>query len=287
MDIGVSLVFADEHPIADCLSKVASAGFKQVELGDYDNPSSRWWQDPLAMKRALAGAGLAARTVHSPGAGWNNGDPDEATRLASVDEASSIFRPSAEAGVEVVHPNTPDGEEYTEEGFEASLARSVDSLTILAERAAEAGVKLAVENLPRRHTPRPGGFIVETLRMIDGLGDHVGICFDVGHSNANVPDPADEVRAAGDKILCVHIHDNDGIGGDQHLIPGEGTVTGPRSSTPWTPAPPTASGTSSSARVSQDPTDCSQPWPHCERNGRGSNRFLQCSLSSVRVYSGT
>ncbi|HUU42645.1 MAG TPA: hypothetical protein VMX57_02640, partial [Planctomycetota bacterium] len=89
MEIGVSLLFGDERPIADCLPKVASAGFRQVELSDYRHPSSRWWEDPLAMRRALADAGLAARTVHSPGTGWNNGDPDDATRLASVDAASS------------------------------------------------------------------------------------------------------------------------------------------------------------------------------------------------------
>ena len=60
-----------------------------------------------------------------------------------------------------------------------------------------------------------------------GLGDHVGICFDVGHSNANVPDPVEEIRAAGENIFCVHIQDNDGKGEDQHLVPGEGTVNWP------------------------------------------------------------
>ena len=227
MIYGLTVSFGEGLSVEECLAKIASAGFEQVELACRDTPVGRWWETPAALRRALEAAGIKARTAHAPGA--NNGCPDEATRLASVDKASSIFRPAAEAGVEVVvvHPNTPDGEKYTEDGFEASFARSVDSLTILAGRAAQAGVKLAVENLPRRHTPRPGGFITETLRMIDSLDDHVGICFDVGHSNANVDDPAEEVRAAGGKILCVHIQDNDGLGEDQHLIPGEGTVDWP------------------------------------------------------------
>ena len=226
MEIGVSMLCADEHPIADCLPKVASAGFRQVELSDYRHPSSRWWEDPPAMKRALADAGLAARTVHSPGTGWNNGDPDDATRLASVDAASSFFGPAAEVGIDIVivHPNAPVSYEFTQEGFEAGLARSVDSLGILAERAKDAGLRLAVENLPMRHTPRPSGVIGDTLRMIDSLGDHVGVCFDVGHSNANVADPTAEIRTAGERIFCVHLQDNDGKGEDQHLIPGDGTV---------------------------------------------------------------
>lgn len=227
MIYGLTVAFGEGLSVEECLAKIASAGFKQVELSCGESPVGRWWETPAALRRALETAGIKARTAHAPGA--NNGCPDEATRLASVDKASAIFQPAAEAGVEivVVHPNTPDGEEYTEKGFEASLARSVDSLRILAKRAADAGVKLAVENLPRRHTPRPSGFIQDTLRMIDGLGDHVGICFDVGHSNANVPDPVQEVHTAREKIFCVHIQDNDGLGEDQHLIPGEGTVNWP------------------------------------------------------------
>ena len=230
MEIGVSLLFGDERPIADCLPKVASAGFRQVELSDYRHPSSRWWEDPPAMKRALARAGVAARTVHSPGAGWNNDAPDEPTRLASIDAASSIFDAAREAGVEIaiVHPNTPDSHTFVAEEFETNLARAADSLGILAERAKDAGLRLAVENLPMRHTPRPGGRIEDTLRMIDGLGDHVGVCFDVGHSNANVDDPVAEIRTAAGRIFCVHIQDNDGLGEDQHLIPGEGTVDWPK-----------------------------------------------------------
>ena len=224
MEIGASLALAHHLPLAEALAKVAAAGFKHVELPNGASAVGTWWQTPDATRTALEAAGLTAWTTHAPGT--NNGTPNDAARRESIDAASSFFGPAAEVGVPVVvvHPNTPDGEEYTEDGFEASLARSVDSLTILADRAKAAGVKLAVENLPLRHTPRPGGVIEDTLRMIDSLGDHVGICFDVGHSNANVADPADEVRTAGDRIFSVHIQDNDGLGDDQHLIPGEGTV---------------------------------------------------------------
>ena len=227
MEFGISLTLAHGLSLADALAKVANAGFKFVELPNGSSEVGTWWQDPDRTRWALDGAEVTAWTTHAPGA--NNGTPDEAARQASVDAASSFFRPAVEVGVPVVvvHPNTPDGEDYTEAGFEASLARSIESIAILAERAEAAGVRLAVENLPMRHTPRPGGRIEDLLRMIDGLGNHVGICFDVGHSNANVDDPCDEIRVAGDRIFCVHIQDNDGLGQDQHLIPGEGTVNWP------------------------------------------------------------
>jgi len=227
MEFGISLALVKPLPVEESLAKIAAAGFKCVELTGGQGPIGLWWQNPNGFRKALDAAGLTARTAHSPGV--NNGTPDEAARRASIDETSAIFQPAAEVGVEVivVHPNTPDGEDYTEAGFEASLARSVESLTMLADRAKDAGVRLAVENLPMRHLPRPGGRIEDTLRMIDSLGNHVGICFDVGHSNANVDDPVAEIRTAGERIFCVHLQDNDGIGEDQHLIPGEGTVRWP------------------------------------------------------------
>jgi sugar phosphate isomerase/epimerase len=186
--------------------------------------------DPAGTRQLLAEAGLSAPTAHSPDSGWNNGDPDDAVRRASVDAASSVFDAAAEAGVGivVVHPNAPGDRPFVASEFGPNFARSRASLAVLAERAARAGVKLAVENLPMRGTPRPGGRIEDTLRMIDGLGDHVGVCFDVGHSNANVDDPVTEIRTVGERIFCVHIQDNDGLGQDQHLVPGEGTVDWPR-----------------------------------------------------------
>ena len=60
--------------------------------------------------------------------------------------------------------------------------------------------------------------------VVERSGSDVGICFDVGHSNANVDDPVAEIRTAGTRIFCVHLQDNDGLGQDQHLVPGEGTV---------------------------------------------------------------
>jgi len=227
MEFGVSLTLAHHLSMTEALARVAAAGFRFVELPNGSSAVGTWWQRPVETRRALDAVGVTAWSTHAPGA--NNGTPDDAARQASIDAASSFFRPAAEAGVPavVVHPNTPDGEAYTDAGFEASLARSTDSIAILAERAATAGVKLAVENCPMRHTPRPSGRIKDTLRMIDGLGDHVGICFDVGHSNANVDDPVEEIRTAGDRIFCIHIQDNDGLGEDQHLIPGEGTVDWP------------------------------------------------------------
>ena len=86
------------------------------------------------------------------------------------------------------------------------------------------GLRVALENLPSRHTPRPGSAMVDILQLIDGLGGHVGVCLDAGHSNANGYSAAEDARLAGDRLWALHIQDNDGGGDDQHLVPGEGTT---------------------------------------------------------------
>jgi sugar phosphate isomerase/epimerase len=83
---------------------------------------------------------------------------------------------------------------------------------------------MAVENMPARGQRRPGVAIAEVAAIVDGLGDHVGICLDVGHSNLSGLDATDEVSAAGERLLALHLQDNDGNGEDQHLLPGQGTV---------------------------------------------------------------
>ena len=226
MVYGISVDIVRDLHRGEALRKVVEAGFTQVELSCGGQAFEDWWNDPRPLGRALRSHGLKARSVHSPGSGWNNGAKDETVRLASVDAASVVFGPAASIGVEVVvcHPNMST-DTFVEDDYEDSIRRSIDSLAILAERARAAGVRMAVENLPRRGLPRPGGTVEDILRMIEGLGDHVGVCLDVGHANANGLRVEEEVRIAGDRVFNVHLQDNDGQGEDQHLVPGTGTVT--------------------------------------------------------------
>jgi sugar phosphate isomerase/epimerase len=157
--------------------------------------------------------------------GRDNGNPDAELRRASIEAATESFWQAAEVGAEIVicHANTP-AQVYTPDEFEENWALSRDSLAILAERAREAGVKIALENLPRRGMPRPGSSVAEVLKMIEGLGDNVGVCIDAGHSNANAMSAAQDVLEAGERLFSLHIQDNDGLGSDQHLVPGRGST---------------------------------------------------------------
>jgi len=58
----------------------------------------------------------------------------------------------------------------------------------------------------------------EIVRVCDECGDRFRICLDVGHAVLTQDDPAEYVRICGDRLVCLHTHDNDGIN-DLHTFP--------------------------------------------------------------------
>jgi len=86
-------------------------------------------------------------------------------------------------------------------------------------------IKVAVENLfemdPLRERRRP--CCIGTSRQLADFMDQLNnpwftVCLDVGHAAINVEDPQDAIRTLGNRIGCVHIHDNDFVN-DRHTIP--------------------------------------------------------------------
>ncbi len=87
----------------------------------------------------------------------------------------------------------------------------------VAEKAEELGVTLALENT---WDDRP-----EILLHLAGLipGDNVRFCLDTGHVNTFSRLPLKTWwKAIGDRVVVVHLHDNDGSS-DDHMTPGKGT----------------------------------------------------------------
>jgi sugar phosphate isomerase/epimerase len=221
----ISTYIVQEAPRAEGLALIARAGFTLVELGCDPGHLEDWGKDPAAMRREMAALGLTPASLHIPTAAWDVANPDPAARRAALDAARAAFDLAAEVGAEVVicHPNASTYP-HTEDTFDDEMARSREAVVEIAGYAAATGVRMALENLPARHTPRPGATMGQVLAMIDGLGDHVGVCLDAGHSNANGYSAAADAREAGARLFALHIQDNDGQGEDQHLLPGRGTT---------------------------------------------------------------
>ena len=211
-------------PVEAAAARLAACGFIQIEIFD-GAKTDDWLDDPGRTARALGTHGLSLRTVHLPVIGWEIDSPDEALRQAALKACVRAMRTAARLGAEIAicHPNGAHLAFHAHD-YGASWQRTRDSLAWLAEQAGSIGIKLAAENLPAHGTWRPGMYVRELLCMIDGLGEHVGICLDAGHSTCNGISPAIEALQAGSRLMALHIQDNDGTGADQHLMPGDGVT---------------------------------------------------------------
>ena len=109
---------------------------------------------------------------------------------------------------------------------EARFDRWVRALTALTDHLEGTNMSIALENLRLENTSAE-----DLLTLIHTVGsNHLGICLDTGHLNLTrsqglVPYSQSEfIRKAGDKLIALHIADND-TSRDQHLMPfGNGNV---------------------------------------------------------------
>lgn len=95
---------------------------------------------------------------------------------------------------------------------------NIESLRTIANWGRELNVQIAVENLPLRNWTlcNTAEELIEAINNLD-----LGICFDIGH--ANVIGEIDTILTYGDRILNVHVHDNDGTK-DLHWVLGKGNI---------------------------------------------------------------
>ncbi len=100
-----------------------------------------------------------------------------------------------------------------------ALEFSITALEHLRAFANPLGVKLLVENLQNEVT-RPAN-ILEIVRA--GHFDDIGVCLDVGHAHLGegVTAALGELK---DRVRSSHVHDNKGER-DEHLWPGDGTIS--------------------------------------------------------------
>lgn len=162
--------------------------------------------------------------VASPDAGRRASDLAQVHRDLDICAALGI-------GSVVIHPGGY-GEFATLAELRAVAGLRRAAFTELAEHCAAAGVRLAIENVADYGKGvwghrRFGAVIEELLDLIESIrSPDLGICLDTSHANMQGLNLPAAIRAAGDRLIALHISDNDGSG-DQHRTPGYGTVDWP------------------------------------------------------------
>lgn len=221
---GISSWIASILSADEAIEKIAAAGFREIELsGSGSGLLHAWEDDPICVCQKLTSKDIVVKAIHCPVAGRSIDDADEATRQASVAANLVYFDKMRSCRIKgiIIHP-FGSGDYSTQVKKIVCRAQSLKSLRAMAEMAGEMGVRIAVENLAKG---RPGSNVADLLEMIEGMGDHVGICIDLGHAYIAGLDLINELRAAvsAGKLFSLHIHDVNEAGRD-HFIPGEGKI---------------------------------------------------------------
>jgi sugar phosphate isomerase/epimerase len=158
-------------------------------------------------------------SVHAPICDINVASISDAVREASVSEILNTMKAANELGIDkiTVHPGLSSMAVHGLEDRYIECARQ--SMKIIDKASAEYGVNVAVENMPEMFF-----FLGRTAEELNRIveGTDLGICFDIGHANTTGQIDA-MVDTFGDRIINIHIHDNDGKK-DQHLTIGDGSI---------------------------------------------------------------
>ena len=222
---GISTWLVQGYSPEEAVDLLANAGFQCVEVsGADDGFVPAWEKDPVGVTGRLRKAGVEPLSVHGPIAGRRLDAPDSTVRNAAVAANIAYLKMMRLCGIPeiVIHP-TGAADMSTPAARAAAEEHARESLKALADPAGREGIRMAVENIGR--PPVPGSSISRLLDMIDGLGRHVGLCFDVGHAEQAGLDLLRELRTAlaGGRLFSLHLHDVAPNGVD-HFIPGEGRI---------------------------------------------------------------
>lgn len=165
--------------------------------------------------------GLQVTDIHaSAGSEKAWASAKEYERLSGVELVVNRLEMAAciSCDVAVLHIPGEPAEEPARTEYWDRVHRSLDALEGYSR---DTGVRIALEN----------GGTTESWNPIKGVladypPDFIGLCYDCGHGNMS-GDGLDLLEAHADRLLAIHLHDNDGTG-DQHILPFMGTVDWPR-----------------------------------------------------------
>jgi sugar phosphate isomerase/epimerase len=209
MELAVTSDYAtDSGDPSPYLRHIADAGFTHVHWchqWSTDFAYSRY--EISAIRRWLRRFGLRLLDLHgTTGREKNWASETEWARRSGVELAKNRIAMTARLGADVVvqHLNA--------DAVTDPLRRSLDELERYARRL---GVRLAIENT--------GRFDV-LAELFDLYGpDYTGLCYDSGHANLANGGGIDALEPLKDRLIAVHLHDNDTTG-DQHKLPFMGSV---------------------------------------------------------------
>lgn len=212
-------VFPPCYPPQLALQRLKKCGFRHLDLSlDYlvqekDFPFvTDAWEDWARHLAEFAKAnGVCYTHAHADG--------DSSTRDEAMLRSFEVCRI---LGIRylVIHPIARDENKNAIDSVDQFVEINATAIRPLLEHAERCGVTILSENLLWGASIHPSSIstLVEAINS-----PFFGWCYDTGHSHAFGID-ADALIGLKHPPLSLHIQDNHGVGKDEHLIPGDGTI---------------------------------------------------------------
>jgi sugar phosphate isomerase/epimerase len=217
------LIGTMNHPVnsvVDEISWMADMGFEFIDLTLEPPTAAAWKVNPGAIRAALERNNMAVvghTAYYLPIA-----SAFEEVRRGAVSELRRCIAIFGEVGARCMNLHPDRHTPMHDRTF--YIKRNIESIHELLPHAHNAGICIMIENLPGAYN---------TVKQLADLLDPVpelGLHLDIGHANLQVPynQTGEILRAYGDRLRHVHLHDNKGGSDDLHLPLGAGTVDLPK-----------------------------------------------------------
>nr|MDO8076759.1 sugar phosphate isomerase/epimerase [Candidatus Freyarchaeota archaeon] len=238
--IGLSSTQFLNLSLSRIVEKLANYGYSSIEV--WADVPQKWSgncseREQRELRETLESFGFES-SVHAPIWDINLASHIAGFRRVSIEQVKWSIDLARNLGSRLVtlHPGHMPPYPFISSLRESGKKNFLDSLQTLLDYSAETGVPIGLENLPLGLS-----FCYTLDELIDYVNsfENLRVTLDVPHAyvigkflqlidkkKAATP-PEDEIaeaiRKLGDRIINIHLHDNDGSW-DQHKVPGEGTI---------------------------------------------------------------
>lgn len=192
------------EPVEEALARMARLGYQSVEIS---GEPERY--DVRAVRQLLNNYGLRCwGSVTLMVQGRSVIAADEAVREASVEYVKDCITLSKELGGEILSFVPAEvGKLTPSAGREEEWRWLVQSTTEIVDHAERSGIRVGVEPLNRFES-----YIInradQALALCDAVGPQLGVALDTFHMGIEEEDMLDAIRRVGDRIVDVHVTDN-------------------------------------------------------------------------------
>lgn len=206
----------------------AEAGFKHIAVnfnGILDRTEDQWKALTENIQRVLDENGLSCvqSHLHCYDLLQSSEIPDKRSDFAIRQSIIASGKLGAKFGA--YHPRSSVNSGFLQS---RSFEDNRKLLSSYLEIAIKHNTAIAVENIPvfPDHPDMPfySSDYEDLAALVDSFNDpHICVCWDFGHANLMEIKQADALRYLGNRIKCLHIHNNFGAH-DDHSTPDTGTV---------------------------------------------------------------